>query len=135
MMNCTPSCKLESYTNSLSLLELVDKEESITGTGGVVRRIEFNVYFEQFEETAYTQVSTVTFDSVVGEIGGSMGMFLGASFVTCVELILFLVQLVQGQFKKLIGRVSPAEDLQGVEVVSENKKVCHCQLPHSQSDT
>ncbi len=118
---------------------LGEKEENITdtGTGSDDLDIKFHLYFEQFEETTYTQVSTVTFDSVVGEIGGSIGVFMGASFITCIELILFLAQFVQSRFEKLMGRESPAEELQGVQVqvVNERKRVCHCRLPHSQSDT
>ncbi len=137
MANCALSCTLESYTYSLSSIEFVKKDENITDTdtGSDGNDIEFHLYFEQFEQTTYAQVSTVTLDSVVGEIGGSMGIFLGASFVTCIELILFLAQFVQSWFEKLIGRESPAQDSQDMKVVNEKKRVCQCRLPHCHSDT
>jgi hypothetical protein len=60
---------------------------------------ELNVFYETFYYTAVSQFPKVTWQSLLGNVGGLFGLFLGASFLSfgeifefsfCVVKILFL---------------------------------------------
>ncbi len=42
-------------------------------------------------------MDAMSFDSVISSIGGVMGVCVGASLISCIELILFLCQLSDGR--------------------------------------
>ncbi len=86
--NCQPSCELESYGRSLSLSQI----ENPSNEDGA-KFAEFEIYFGEFQETRVTQMDAMSFDSVVSSIGGAMGVCLGASLISCIELFIFLCQL------------------------------------------
>ena len=61
--------------------------------------LELNVFFSAFDEERVGQRNAYTFTSLLADIGGSMGLFAGASLLTCVEMAefvaVYLVQLVR----------------------------------------
>ncbi len=83
------SCELESCRRSFSLSKMPNSQIE-----GGMELAGFHIYFSQFQETRFIQVQTMSFDSVVSSIGGAMGVCLGASLVTCLELVAFLSQLL-----------------------------------------
>ncbi len=85
----------------MSLAELVVSSED---EGKGVRYIQFHIYFSKFTTTTYKQMPAITLSSLVGSIGGSMGIFLGASVITCIELVAFLFTLLQRCLAKVCGR-------------------------------
>ncbi len=54
--------------------------------------VEFEIFFSNFRETRIIQVPAMTVGSVMSSIGGAMGVCLGASLITLIELLLFLCQ-------------------------------------------
>ncbi len=57
------------------------------------KTVEFQIAFSQLRETRVVQMAAMTLDSVTSSIGGAMGVCLGASLITLIELLLFLCQL------------------------------------------
>ncbi|RNA14819.1 acid-sensing ion channel 1-like [Brachionus plicatilis] len=58
-----------------------------------------NIYYNDIGYTVINEIPSKTFEQFVGEIGGLMGLCLGASFLSFVELIELLVQLLFLIFK------------------------------------
>ncbi len=60
-----------------------------------------HVYYQHLSYTQSEEFSTVTIDSVLSNLGGLLGLYLGASIISIVNLIYVAVQ---GFLKKLNTR-------------------------------
>ncbi len=56
------------------------------------------VFFESFDVTVTEEIVTVTIASVLANVGGAMGVFIGASMISLVELLSFLAQRFSTMF-------------------------------------
>ncbi len=70
-----------------------------------VKDVQFHIYFNKFHEVTYVQVPALTITSVITSIGGAMGVCLGASLITCIELLEFLLQLLRRARARATGKV------------------------------
>ena len=55
---------------------------------------ELNVYYDDFYYTSITEQAKISLDSLVGNIGGLLGLFLGASLLTTIEFIDLVITLI-----------------------------------------
>ncbi|GFQ84846.1 acid-sensing ion channel 4-B [Trichonephila clavata] len=108
--NCPPACKEKYYelTTSASQLNedfflMVKKAKSLTmknGKASVMNSgddfsvIGVQIFFDAFFVSHVNETAIYSWESLVANIGGNMGLFLGLSIVTFVELFEFLMQLV-----------------------------------------
>ncbi len=85
--------------------------------------VQFHIYFSEFQETKYTERPALDPYTVVSDIGGAMGIFLGASLMSLIDLIAsvykVLRKLLTAEKKKRHSRprhhhVSPETDAQVV---------------------
>ncbi|XP_071798894.1 acid-sensing ion channel 1-like [Asterias amurensis] len=54
-----------------------------------------DVYYNELSTTTYDQVEDLPFTALLGELGGQLGLFLGASIITAVEFIDYLVRRIK----------------------------------------
>ncbi len=66
--------------------------------------VQVHIFFGKFRETTYKVVPTLDPYQVVSNIGGAMGVFLGASLITCMEFLAFLWKLF---VRKICTRTDP----------------------------
>ncbi len=59
-----------------------------------------DVYYNDLSTTTYKQVKDLTFTALLGELGGQLGLFLGASIITAVEFVDYLVRRIKRMFVK-----------------------------------
>ncbi len=104
---CKPSCLLESYTRTISLSELWIAPEDRDDR---VKYVQFHVNFVDFRSRRYRQFPAMTPQSVISGIGGVMGVFIGASLITCIEMVLFLVKLLCKKCTNGNAQVVPDSD-------------------------
>ncbi|KAE9550846.1 hypothetical protein FO519_005950 [Halicephalobus sp. NKZ332] len=52
--------------------------------------VTFNVYYRDMAYTEYEEVQSTTFTQTVSNVGGTFGMFLGISFISITEIIVYL---------------------------------------------
>ena len=104
---CAPLCPLECnqtiYYLTLSATKLnlnyyqnFLKEKNLTALNFEDQKnalIKFNVYFDSFSYKLITETPSINVVELFSNIGGTLGLFLGVSFLTCVELIDFLIQV------------------------------------------
>ncbi|XP_071798529.1 acid-sensing ion channel 1-like [Asterias amurensis] len=59
-----------------------------------------DVYYNELSTTTYKQVEDLPFTALLGELGGQLGLFLGASIITAVEFIDYLMRRIKRLFVK-----------------------------------
>ncbi|XP_022088186.1 acid-sensing ion channel 1A-like [Acanthaster planci] len=66
-----------------------------------------DVYFEELSTITYKQVEALPFTALVGDMGGQLGLFLGASIITGAELLDYAIR----RLKLLILKVKSAKKI------------------------
>ncbi|XP_035222080.1 amiloride-sensitive sodium channel subunit beta-like [Stegodyphus dumicola] len=108
--SCPPPCREKHYhtTTSSSRLnpdffQLVKKAKSLTiknGTATVIHPdYEFSlmgvqIYYNSFFVTYVNETAIYSWESLIANIGGNMGLFLGLSIVTLLEITEFLAEMM-----------------------------------------
>ena len=98
--NCLRPCTQTTYAMKLSSLQLpspmvvkhAEKRNFTYQTKEDIQRnmIHMNVYFSSLQYTKTEQVPTFTLDELVANLGGLLGLLLGASILTMIELFEYL---------------------------------------------
>ncbi|CAL1275778.1 unnamed protein product, partial [Larinioides sclopetarius] len=105
--DCPEPCKEIKYRLTISRSELnkafvrlVKKAKSLKMVHGVLATVEpkfrldllgVSVFYQDFSINSISETSIYSFEFLIANIGGSLGLFLGASFITFVEIIEFFV--------------------------------------------
>ncbi|RMZ96488.1 acid-sensing ion channel 1 isoform X2 [Brachionus plicatilis] len=88
----------ESYANDLLKMEkiksLFSNRSNVTYEELSSDILAVNVYFEYMEQTEIKQSASVTWDGLVGSIGGTLGLFLGISVLSFAEFIDLFFQII-----------------------------------------
>lgn len=67
----------------------------ITDNEGIHKRyVRLNVYYETLTSTITEQIPAMNLIELLGNIGGQLGLFLGASLITVLEILCFLVSFI-----------------------------------------
>ena len=53
-----------------------------------------NIFYEYLRETQITESATITWDGLIGSIGGTLGLFLGISILSLVEFIDLIFRMI-----------------------------------------
>ena len=61
-----------------------------------------NIYYDEFAFTEITELPKITFDNLLANIGGVFGLFVGASWMSMVEIIEFVLNILYKFGEKLI---------------------------------
>ena len=113
--DCIPECGYVQYSTSVSREENVDLAEYYLeskdyafDTANILTEMEYQdisqaftkvqVYFESPIVTVITKDAKVTFPDMLGNIGGTLGVFLGLSIVGLMDEIVELVQFFKRSF-------------------------------------
>ncbi|KAF8782096.1 Kinesin-like protein KIF21A like protein [Argiope bruennichi] len=112
--NCPVPCKEIKYKITISrsklnkeFIRLVKKAKSMKVIQGVLSTVEpefkldllgVSVFYQDLSVTNVSETSIYSFEFLIANIGGSLGLFLGASFITFVEIVEFLAEFVFVQF-------------------------------------
>jgi hypothetical protein len=62
--------------------------------------LKVNVYYKEMVLTETSETPAMTSDTLLSAIGGNLGLFLGASVISCTEIFLLLLKLIKGLFSK-----------------------------------
>ncbi len=82
---CLTPCTYVSYRKSYSTMSSSDGVQNNSKS-----QIHLTVYFESFDITVIEEIVSVTVASVLANVGGAMGVFIGASIISLVELLGFM---------------------------------------------
>ena len=117
---CPVACDYVTYDSTLSMArfpshsvaqDFVQLYESGSGTNRTVvpvvdkeyverNLVYLDVYFNELSTITYEQVEAIPFTALLGDLGGQLGLFLGASVITGVELLDYAVRRLTMLFRK-----------------------------------
>ena len=90
--NCLPECNTDNYDLSYS--------KTYDGTNN--NRIRFSVFFEKDSYTRNTQLLKTNLNNLMSNVGGLLGLCLGMSFLSFVEIIQFIMEIIYFLIKKVL---------------------------------
>lgn len=108
--NCLPMCESVRYEHSVTTAGLSDVKLSFQArrkswpTRDITyikdNFVHLKIFYDSFEYVLSVQKPALTFQTIMSEIGGLLGFFLGASVMTVVEIFEYLVFTVYGMVRK-----------------------------------
>ena len=120
---CVRQCNRTDYQMSISLADFpsLDSEWYLM-EHDVIENVSLsliNVYYGELGYTLLEQVHSYPFASAFGEIGGLMGLCLGASLLTLAEFAEFVTVMCCACFKSCRQKTSTVESQEFVEMTDE----------------
>ena len=104
--NCPLECETTSYsyTNSIAQYPTLWHYENNLKNYSVIQNLSFQevresvakvqIGYSQMEQTIITEEKKIEFNDLVSNLGGTLGLFLGFSFLTLVEFIEIILQAI-----------------------------------------
>ncbi len=108
------SCTIQSYSQTVSMAELVSEKGS-----RLHNVVQFHIHFSELQQIKYTERTALDVYAVVSDIGGAMGIFLGASLVSLIDLIASVYKVIC----KIVAKISGKTDEMALET-----EPCHHQM-------
>ena len=102
---CGTPCNVTKYSLSTSQLRLPSTygspfyEEKYTRSSEYIKNnfVKLNIFFEALNYESVEQKAAYEFSGLLGDIGGNMGLFIGASLLTIIELLDFTFEVLKGK--------------------------------------
>lgn len=92
-LQCPTECNTINFVQSIALARYPSKwliSQSGESRIDPADRLIVNIYFSQMSYTLIEETPAMTVDQLLALIGGSLGLFLGVSFLTLVEAVEFI---------------------------------------------
>ena len=109
---CSNPCGSTKYMISTSMLRLPSRygrhyyAEKYNKSDYYIESnfVKLNIYFEDMNYESIEQIPAYEFSSLLGDIGGNMGLCIGASLLTVVEVTDFLYDILVVRIRRFIRR-------------------------------
>ena len=115
--DCRENCDDETYTTTVnrhpwpqrfqapSLMELISSVErksvsELTASDVRDRLIKISIHYQDFKEHVSEEKPLYDFSTIISDLGGLMGLFLGASLVSLAEIIALVATYVKRRLLK-----------------------------------
>ena len=111
---CKNPCQRTKYSHKISMLELATPHYAsvhgnITADEIKQNRISLKIYYPSLHYTVTEQVEAFTFDELMSNLGGQLGLFLGVSIITLIELLEAVLLMSMTLVKKMLSHKDQAE--------------------------
>ncbi|XP_033108980.1 acid-sensing ion channel 5-like [Anneissia japonica] len=134
LCECYLDCKDISYDTKLSYANIPsysisnDTQEVYNKSAEFVKDniVMLDVYYTEITKQVFKQTKAMTFSALLSDIGGQLGLFVGVSFITVVEITEYLTMKMRRCMDGKSGQrrnkksnnsgVSPQNDAHGVEI-------------------
>ncbi|KAM4031818.1 acid-sensing ion channel 2 isoform 1-T1 [Anomaloglossus baeobatrachus] len=109
---CTIPCNLTRYNKELSMVKIPSKtsakylEKKFNKSEKYISEniLVLDVFFEALNYETIEQRKAYEVAGLLGDIGGQMGLFIGASILTILELFDYIYELIKEKLLDLLGR-------------------------------
>ncbi|VDM77570.1 unnamed protein product [Strongylus vulgaris] len=97
---CTHACKQDVYTTTYSAAKWPSKSvrmecaEKDCNSYYSEHAAMLEIYYEQMSYEVLRESESYSFVNLISDIGGQMGLWLGASVLTAIEILIFLISVV-----------------------------------------
>lgn len=85
---------------SEKIIELFGNKSDISQEELKENILAINIYYENMKQTEITENASISWDGLVGSIGGTLGLFLGMSILSFAELIDLIIQIIYSSLIK-----------------------------------
>ena len=107
--SCIPSCQRTVYSTSVSYGQFPDDmatrflQQGLNVTQELITSdlLKIHIYYEELSVTNVVTSFSYTFTALLSDIGGQLGLFLGASVITMLEIGLLLFDILKSIVKPL----------------------------------
>ena len=113
--NCRAHCYEETYTTAIdrnpwpqywqapSYVQLINDIEgksnrTLSTTEIRKRLLKVSIYYEDLEEHIYEELPLYDLLTIISDLGGQMGLFMGASLLSLAEIVALMVTYFKGRF-------------------------------------
>ncbi|NWZ86908.1 ASIC2 protein, partial [Poecile atricapillus] len=132
---CRTPCNLTRYNKELSMVKIPSKtsakylEKKFNKSEKYISEniLVLDIFFEALNYETIEQKKAYEVAALLGDIGGQMGLFIGASILTILELFDYLYELIKEKLLDLLGK----EEEDGSH--DENVSTCDPVPNHSES--
>ncbi|XP_078501155.1 acid-sensing ion channel 2 [Lissotriton helveticus] len=132
---CRMPCNLTRYNKELSMVKIPSKtsakylEKKFNKTEKYISDnvLVLDVFFEALNYETVEQKKAYEVAGLLGDIGGQMGLFIGASILTILELFDYIYELIKEKILDLLGK----EEEEG----SHDENVSTCETIPNHSET
>jgi hypothetical protein len=91
---------LSKYNRTLNVDETYAKEIPLEMDELKKSILLINVFYKRMSHLRLQESPAITSDSLVSSIGGNMGLFLGMSILTILEIVEFIYNIIHVTFKR-----------------------------------
>lgn len=106
---CENPCELIKYSLGTSMLALPSfygstfyaEKYNVTDSYVYDNFLKLNIFFEALNYESISQIPAYDFASLLGDIGGNMGLFIGASILTVIEVFDFIYENIKFRLQKI----------------------------------
>lgn len=99
MLTCQGQCPTECNTVTYS----VTPNYNILYEYLYKNMTKINIYYDSFEYTVISQIPKIKMEDFLAGIGGILGLFLGASILSFVEIVEMVIELMYGAHEYYSG--------------------------------
>jgi hypothetical protein len=100
-VSCSPSCMRTTYQTSVSYANFpaIHTAEDLSNALGIPTQnflsdlVSLNIYYEDLGQTQVLTTNPYSFSSLLSDIGGQLGLFVGASVISMLEIGMLLFDL------------------------------------------
>ncbi|XP_067942103.1 acid-sensing ion channel 1C-like isoform X2 [Watersipora subatra] len=128
---CQNPCHAVQYPYAMSLLEIREttidklrKDHPIPPELNTDNIIVLNIYFDSLSFETVTQVPAYTFNSIISDLGGAMGLWLGASILAAAQMLDYCGRMCHARFISKASCCNPTEvdDIKPTAVQAEKRE-------------
>ncbi|XP_021233438.1 acid-sensing ion channel 2 isoform X2 [Numida meleagris] len=132
---CRTPCNLTRYNKELSMVKIPSKtsakylEKKFNKSEKYISEniLVLDIFFEALNYETIEQKKAYEVAALLGDIGGQMGLFIGASILTILELFDYIYELIKEKLLDLLGK----EEEEGSH--DENVSTCDPMPNHSET--
>ncbi|XP_053900552.1 acid-sensing ion channel 4 isoform X1 [Malaclemys terrapin pileata] len=113
--SCPTPCNLTRYSKEISMVRIPNK-----GSARYLARkyhrnetyirenfLVLDIFFEALNYEAIEQKKAYELAGLLGDIGGQMGLFIGASILTILEILDYIYEVIRDKVSRVLGRSKP----------------------------
>nr|XP_042710722.1 acid-sensing ion channel 4 [Chrysemys picta bellii] len=113
--SCPTPCNLTRYNKEISMVRIPSKGSARYLAHKYHRNetyirenfLVLDIFFEALNYEAIEQKKAYELAGLLGDIGGQMGLFIGASILTILEILDYIYEVIRDKVSRVLGRSKP----------------------------
>jgi hypothetical protein len=90
---------------------------------GAELRLQLSIYYPKLEYILSTKMTKITWEDLVSQLGGVLGLFLGLSFFTLTEILIIFLEVIVEFFKAFQSKFKSVTMVIPIQKKTENLEI------------